>query len=339
MDAPPARARLPWSVWLGFAVSAVFLVYFFRAVDWARLGEVFRRASWFYLIPTIALAMGTYPVRSYRWSLLLPKSTPTSFRIRLNSTMIGFMATSIFPLRAGEVVRAVVFSMKTKIPIGVSLASLVLERLYDLIFVLMTLGVCLVMVPSSAGLELAKKAGLIFAVLVVLIVGFLIALKIAPGPTLKPVKKILSFLPAGLASKLDRLVESVVIGLTTLESVGEVLWVLVVTIFHWCMSITSIWVASRALHLDVSPLGAALIFVFTSLAVTLPQAPGFLGVFQVAVTESLKVLGAPLTEAQGFAMLYWIVCIVPVTLSGFLCMYIEGMTLSEVKASREAAAG
>src|SRR5687767_377140 len=92
--APVASNKLPAAVWVGFAISAAFLAYFFRGVEWSELGRVLAGANYLWLIPSLALILTTYPIRAYRWWYLLPRVPESTFRNRFSATVIGFMATS-----------------------------------------------------------------------------------------------------------------------------------------------------------------------------------------------------------------------------------------------------
>lgn len=336
---PAASNGMPAAVWIGFAVSALFLAYFFKDVDWAELGRVLAGARWAWLIPSILLILSTYPIRAYRWWYLLPRTPESTFRNRFSSTVIGFMATSIFPLRAGEVVRAALFSLKSGVSFPVSFASLILERVLDLICVLLALGLCLAAFPGAAStgsLVMAQRAGVAFSGVVLVIVLVLVALKLSPDLVRVPLGKVLSLLPEAPRQKIQHLVDSVIQGLTIVQGVGEVAWLLVISVIHWTIPMLATIAAARTFDLDLSFMGSMLIFVFTALAVALPQAPGFVGVYQVAIVESLKLLDAPLAQANGFALLWWLLSIGPITLTGFAATWYEGFSLAQVKASRTA---
>lgn len=333
------KSGLPLIAWVGFAVSAVFLYIFFRKVDFGQLRTVFAEARYFYLLPGLALMLCTYPIRAFRWFYLLPRLPGSTFRNRFSATVIGFMASSIFPLRAGEVVRAALFSIRSGIPLGVSIASIVLERVLDLIVVLMALGYCLAAFPgeaSSGSLELARKAGMVLGAIVLCIVLFLVVLKAKPQLVRVPLRFILTLLPSQFADRIEKIVNSVIEGLTVVDSPLTVMGLLVLSIGHWSLCVVGTWVAAMAFPgLQLSLLGALLIFVFTSLAVALPQAPGFLGVYQVAVERSLAMLAVPIAPAQGFALVLWCLSILPITLGGFIAMSLEGLSLAEVSEARK----
>jgi hypothetical protein len=70
--------------------------------------------------------------------------------------------------------------------------------------------------------------------------------------------------------------------------------------------------------------------VCLALAVALPQAPGFIGVFHIAIQKTLDVFGVGLSSAQSFAIILWAVSIIPVTIIGLLFLWREGMSLGEI---------
>jgi uncharacterized protein (TIRG00374 family) len=334
MTEKETKRGLPPVVWVGFAISAACLAYFFKDVDWSGLAHVLANARWGYIIPAQLLFLSTYPIRAFRWYYLLPRLPGSTFRNRFSATVIGFMASSIFPLRAGEVVRAVLFSSRSETPVGVSFASILLERVFDLIVVLLCLGVCLAAFPGSGAsqaLILARKAGMILGAIVVAIVVFLVLLKANPGLVRVPLRSIVSLLPSEFQKRIEKIVDSVVDGLTVVGSVGEVAMIFVISVAHWSIVVAGTFIAARAFDLELPVIGALLVFTLTSLAVALPQAPGFLGPYNIAVEESLKMLSFAVTPAKAFALLLWVMSIVPVTIMGFVAMSFEGLSLSQVR--------
>lgn len=336
-----------WPLVLGIVVSAVFLLYFFLEsdIEWAALGAAFREADYLLVGLSVVLNLLSYPVRAWRWGYLLPGDLPTSFRARLSSTVIGFTATSVLPGRLGEVVRASMIGLKGKVPFGTAFASIVVERLYDLIVVLLGLVLVLWKLPGQVSaeklvaLEWVRPIGAGFgAATVVLIVG-LVVLRFFPNLVRNLLERVLSPLGEGLRKKILGFADSIVGGLLALDSVGTALWVFVLSLFHWSIVVVSNHLMIRAFHLDLSWIASLLVFVLVSLAVALPQAPGFIGVYQFVADSSLKIMSAPLYAAKGFALLSWAVSIIPVTLVGFGFLYAEGISLSAVTDRSRAESG
>ena len=71
--------------------------------------------------------------------------------------------------------------------------------------------------------------------------------------------------------------------------------------------------------------------VAIALTVALPQAPGFIGVFHVAIEKTMVLWGVPDAESKSFALVFWGVSFVPVTLVGMTAMWREGLSMSDIK--------
>ena len=71
--------------------------------------------------------------------------------------------------------------------------------------------------------------------------------------------------------------------------------------------------------------------VAIALTVALPQAPGFIGVFHVAIEKTMVLWGVPDAESKSFALVFWGVSFVPVTLVGMTAMWREGLSMADIK--------
>src|SRR4029453_321102 len=119
---------------IGVAISAALLVYLFRSVDLAELGRQLRGAHWGWMLVAIGMAPLQLWVRGRRWWYLFPPgSNPQGIRAAM---MIGYMANTVLPLRAGEVVRVYVVARRWSAsgaperihPFWTTQATLVVER-------------------------------------------------------------------------------------------------------------------------------------------------------------------------------------------------------------------
>ena len=73
-----------------------------------------------------------------------------------------------------------------------------------------------------------------------------------------------------------------------------------------------------------------------ALTVALPQAPGFMGVFHVAMEKTMLLWGETSAEAQGFAIVFWAVSFLPVTCVGIIALWNEGLALKELGSTTDA---
>ena len=83
-------------------------------------------------------------------------------------------------------------------------------------------------------------------------------------------------------------------------------------------------------HMHLPFMGACLVAICLALAVALPQAPGYIGVFHIAVLKSLDIFGIQTTAAQSYAIVLWAISILPSTIMGFFFLWREGIAFREV---------
>jgi len=98
----------------------------------------------------------------------------------------------------------------------------------------------------------------------------------------------------------------------------------------WLLNAASVYVLCYSFDIGLSYAGACFVTVCIALAVALPQAPGFIGVFHIATQKSLDVFGIGLSSAQSFAILLWAISVIPVTIAGLLFLWREGISFGEI---------
>jgi uncharacterized protein (TIRG00374 family) len=136
---------------IGFTIviSLVFLGFAVSGVDWNEALAAMARAQYLYCIPMTIGAVWQLYIRAQRWQILLrPIGTP-EMKTLVAATNIGFMANFVLPLRAGEVIRPVLVSRQEKQPLGGILATIVLERVFDVIAILTLFGITTALYPVS----------------------------------------------------------------------------------------------------------------------------------------------------------------------------------------------
>ena len=150
-------------------------------------------------------------------------------------------------------------------------------------------------------------------------------------------------LSGAVDEKLHEMLQGFVQGLTVITGVVQTLWLFVLTLIHWGLAIlTPFFVGMCFPALDLTLAGAMLIFVVTGFAVALPQAPGFVGVFHLATETSCRAMAMAgvgvLSAIKSFALVLWFVVNVPVIIGGFVCLWIEGLSLQDLRERGAAAA-
>src|SRR3990172_12910603 len=120
-----------WQFWLGVLISAVFLFFVVRKLDWVGFWLTLKTANYWWIIPGVAVYFVAVWARAWRWHYLLKPIKAIKTGVMFPITCIGYMGNNIYPARAGEVLRAVVLKRKEGVPISASLATIIVERIFD----------------------------------------------------------------------------------------------------------------------------------------------------------------------------------------------------------------
>jgi len=120
-----------WQFWLGMLVSLVFVYFSVRPLNLDEVWQTLKTARYLWLIPGVAVYFVAVWARAWRWHYMLRpvKKIPTSSMFPI--VAIGYMGNNIFPYRAGEVLRAAVLKRREGVPISASLATVIVERVFD----------------------------------------------------------------------------------------------------------------------------------------------------------------------------------------------------------------
>jgi uncharacterized protein (TIRG00374 family) len=320
------------------ALTLGLLAFFLRGVDvhdvWARTRDADPRL----LIAALGATLTTYAIRAFRWQYLLAPIGPTRFSTAFQTTFIGFAASFLLPARAGEVLRPYLLARREHLPPTACFATIILERLLDLVTVLLLFGVFVLLVdPASLAGDPAmytrvKAGGLLAAAasLAGLIVFFVLAGH--PERLGAWALEIQRVLPDRLARAVAGLVESFAAGLAVMRRPAHLLGALALSFPLWLSIAAGIWCSSRAFHMTFGYIGSFLVMTLLVVGVAVPtpgQVGGFHTAYKIAVTT---FFGVPESTAVGAAIVLHAISFIPVTLLGLVFMAREGLSLGRMRA-------
>lgn len=320
-----------WKGILFTVLSAFFAWLFVRRVDFSQLTAVWRDLPWQAPLLFALLMLPQYGLRALRWGVLLrPFKRPIPFRSLWNFSLIGFMISYLLPGRLGEVVRPVLLAEKEGIKKSQAIATIVNERLLDLLTVLLLLGAYLLAAAGAASPLLRRlRAAAVLLLPLVLLVFFLVFL--ANHPRVFPwterwtrgAARILPRRWRGPA--VDFLLHFV--RALRLDLGGPALaTVALLSLLHWGLIAFSYWLLLGAFGLGAAPAQAVplLAVIFVSAAV---PTPGMAGSLDLAAAYALTGLyGADGRTAAAFTLLFhFLVLAVPIAL-GLAALWREGLS-------------
>ncbi len=322
----------------GILISIICSWLFVRKIEWSSLGTAFSEAKYIYILPTILLMFASFYIRAIRWEVLISPIKKVSVLNLFSASMIGFMANNILPARLGEIIRPVMIARKEKIEVSTSFATIAIERVFDILGIIVMASLLLYFLPSNpsqstdsqAVIHQLKKWSAIMAFFGICAITLLFLLSLYPKKAGAVFEKLLFIFPHHLRDKLVNLLHSFISGLQVFDHKIKLLWVGALSIIVWLLNAASIYILCFSFDIGLSFAGSCFVTICIALAVALPQAPGFVGVFHIATQKSLDVFGIDLSSAQSFAILLWAVSVISVTVVGLLFLWREGMSFGEI---------
>lgn|GEM_PF-70906 len=341
---------------IGLVVSLIFLAWALSNEPLDKVWDAVLAANYWALIPALALYFVGVWIRAVRWRILLKPLVPS---ITLNKTFevvaIGYMANNILPARIGELVRAYVLSRKEGVRKTTTLATILVERIFDgLIMVGFAAAVILFvilfdrdMLSTGQGHNLGTLIHDLDWLITITAVAFLFALLvfIAIASSRKRVQTavniMLRFLPGKLHDRAERLATAFIDGLASLRSPLSLAAVFGLSILAWLFEtgmyyVLGTWGFNLMSDDGRGPLlpfyAYMLATAFVNLSTLIPQGPGYIGVFD-AVAKIVLVGAFGVLEAQATSyvlVLHYPALLLPITLLGFFYMGRESLSWKEL---------
>ena len=323
-----------WQFWLGVLISVVFIWLSLRGLKLNEFWGTVQKANYLWLIPGVGVYFIGVWVRAWRWHYLLKpiKEIPTKTMFPI--TTIGYMGNNIYPARAGEVLRAVILKRKEGVPVSASLATIIVERIFDGVVML-----AFVFVNLSELAKLTSASGFVGNIQQVAIVGtgvFLGALLVFllaamfPHTTAKIGLWIIERLtPKRLHTKIIGVMNKFLDGLASLRSPLNVLMVFLTSVIIWLLETGKYWFVMHAFDFNVSFFALMLMNGIVNLATTIPSAPGYIGTFDAPGIAVLTAYGVDQATAAGYTLTLHVALWLPVTLLGAYFMAREGLKWSD----------
>lgn len=317
--------------WLpGVLISVVALVLVFRLATFEGLTEALKAAKPLNMIASFLILVLSAFSRAMAWRVLLGAKPPI-WRTYL-IIQEGYLLNYLFPLKAGELGRAVFMGRELKISPFQVLSSIVIERAFD---VAVAAALVLTTLPLALGLDWAGPAAAISMGVVLLgLLGLYLLARFRDR-----VHGWLEKIPVRF-DKIKRLVlprlDSLLEGLSALTSPRRFLTALGWIAFAWVQ-----WIGMHYIMLIMFEPRAPfwwMMFIdgIAALGMAVPSAPGGLGILEAAVVGALGVLGVSASVALAFALLMRILQIVSGAIFGLIGLAQDGRMLSEIHLAGEA---
>ena len=304
---PYIKILLPISI-------GVFCIYFsFRNINFSDFTKYFYQINYSWVFLGIILGALSHLSRSYRWKFLIE---PLGYKLGLANSILAVFSAYLINYtipRAGDIARATMISKYEKIPLDKTIGTIVAERAIDVVCILIIIGIGLIiefqkisekLISLIEGQELSTILIYVTTILIFVIILFLFLKKS------KYYSSMLNFL-SGITQ-----------GLTVVFRMEKRNSFIFHSIFIWLMYLLMFWVTSMAfieLH-DFSFYQFMISFTLAALSIMLSN--GGIGIYPLAVEESLGWYGVQSTTGLAFGWVSWLSQTMMVVIFGGLSLFI-----------------
>jgi len=349
----------------GLILSAVFMWLAFRKVDFREMGKAFAMAHYVYFVPAVLIMFVSHWLRAFRWRYLLDPIRRVATFDLFSPLLIGYMANSILPAHLGEFVRAFVLSKKRDLSMSTTFATIVVERVIDVLSLLLLMVLTMFLYPFPQEYAWVKESGIILFAVALGLFLFLLLLKRNTANTLRAVRfsvkdlafdaplrllprKVRTRLKAAMEPgleislrKLEAALRGFVDGIVPLRRRGDYLTVFVLSVLIWaCYGGTFLFsfYAFEFVGTYHLPWTASLVLlVITTVSIVVPSSPGYVGTYHLLCKLSLVMLGVPPDPALSYAFAVHGVSFLPVLAVGLVFARREGVAISRMSEARSRA--
>ncbi len=292
----------------------VFCIYFsFRNINFSDFTQYFFEINYSWVSIGIVLGALSHISRSYRWKYLI---NPLGYKLGfINSVLAVFSAYLInytIP-RAGDLARATMISKYEKIPLEKTLGTIVAERAVDVICIIIIISIGLIIEFQRISEKLISLTQdteistiLIYFVAFVLLL-FVLNRILKKSKYYKSIKTFFS---------------GIIEGLTIIFKMKKRNSFIFHSIFIWLMYILMFWATSKAFIELHQVTFFQLMISFTLAALSVMFSNGGIGIYPLAVEESLGWYGIQSTTGLAFGWVSWLSQTMMVVIFGGLSLFV-----------------
>ena len=310
---------------IGILVSVICLYFAFRGINIKESIEIVKNINVVYFLISLVLSVVIIALRGLRWECFIPLKKPIKKRTIFMTTYIGYMGNNIWPAKLGEVARAYILGVKENVSKSALIASVVTERLFDVITggVILTLSV--IFIPNlPKTVTYAAIALFVFSMAGFLVLIFLVWKREFAH---KFFHKIFGILPKNIGEKLIEFSCNFIDGIGFKNDPKHIFLIFFYTFLYLIGQVLTISFLLTAFNIKASVMIALFMFAVGGFGFAVPSAPSGIGPFEWAVIFGLSLIGVERNIAAPYALVYHIMGIVPIVIIGFIFLFMLGIDL------------
>ena len=271
----------------GIIISMFGIYWAFKDFHFFDFQESIQRINLIYLLLASLFLWGSVWLRGVRWKWLFKDNVSPSITSLYRAELIGYFGNNVLPLRLGELLRSYIIGKENSISKSFVFGTVVLERLMDTI----TLSFFALLLFLTYPLEVAIKGYVMWGG-IISIVGIIVLLII--------LNRIQIF---QTENKRFIIIKKILDGLSSIKK-EMIIPVIISSLLIWCIYLLDVYLIQKAFQFNLSWSQTLIVLVISSLALSIPSAPGMIGTFHAAVKYTMvDLFSYSANDGNSFAIL------------------------------------
>jgi uncharacterized protein (TIRG00374 family) len=281
------------SIIFALLLGILLLVSLFTLTGFSQILSILERVSYGWIICSALAILFSFIVRTWRWSVLLRSAGYVYPRdLLFKCLMFGWFLNYLIPARLGDIARAISLKTTSDAPFGMTLSTIIIERIFDLITLVLLLGAISFFFFNTSfvyieALSFAIIACLLFVL--TLVYKFNEQIILIFEHRIPSIRLSLMLLKDGL--------------INIWKNPQAMILCLLLSFPVWLLEITSIFFAAQSIGIDLPFIFAATAGIVAFVAQALPLTPAGLGIHEASITGVLMLYSIPVSTGMSIALI------------------------------------
>lgn len=308
-------------------VTIICIFVAFKGENYTSLFNHIKNIKKTFLLFSILILVFSCYIRALRWSYILSKNSFNNMHSLFGSVMVGYFGNNVLPFRLGEVLRSYSATFYCNISFTKAIASVVLERIMDLGFVIIMFFLILPWFPVAV-YDIVLGIGILSAI----IICFFLMIGLNRYFGFLDILKNYKIFSNGLSEKLINTVEAFLNSISSIKESDYNIQIILLSIVLWIFYYLATYFILLSFSLDLDFVSIWLIIIISSIAIGIPALPGAIGTYEAGVKFAMiSLIGVASEKALAFALISHAASFVPFTVLGAVYFFLDSVRLSDIR--------
>ena len=290
-------------------IIVAMLVIFATKVNWHETWHAIENSSISLLLAAAVVNLLSLGLKGERWWIFLRPIGVTSLWLALRATFAGAGLNNVLVANSGEAARVIFVARAAHVTSAKVLATLALERLFELIGYVVMLALAVSFLPLPSALERTRP----FAwIALALIAAMLVYLVRRP----EGAEHIATATEVGWRAKTRLYMRRFMHALAGISTGPRFTVALALSVGIWGLQLGTYALTAAAAHIPLPLVGTVACILAVNIGFAIRATPGNVGVFQMLYAATATAFGVDENQALAVAFLIQTQQILPVTILG-----------------------